>query len=352
MKVFATVFILLMLSPAAFSQWDPEPPVPDKWDWLQLKSGEWLKGELVALYADELEFESDELDTLFFDIDDIKRIRSGKTLNVMLINHQTVSGLLILDGHQFSMRGSEQFYLSQDILTVIPDSETEASLWAIKFSLGVNLRSGNAQQVDVNSSLKARRRTIANRFVFDYMANYSETENTVTDKNHRISSALDVFLTDALFIRPIFAEYLKDPFQNIADKFTVGSGLGYQVIDTNRVEWSMVTGPAYLTTQFIEVEEGASDKEDSGAFVTSTNLEVELSSDIDFFYDYRFTLVSEAVGLYTHHMVTGLEIELGQYLDLDLSMVWDRTQKPKKDALGDEPEKDDYRVIIGIGFDY
>ena len=39
----------------------PAPPAPDAFDWLQFKSGEWLKGELIALYDGVLEFERDQL---------------------------------------------------------------------------------------------------------------------------------------------------------------------------------------------------------------------------------------------------------------------------------------------------
>jgi len=38
--------------------WQPPPPPPDDFDWIQLKSGEWLKGELKVLYAKKLEFDS------------------------------------------------------------------------------------------------------------------------------------------------------------------------------------------------------------------------------------------------------------------------------------------------------
>lgn len=36
-----------------------------KFDWVRLKSGEWIKGELKAYYNKEMEFESDVLDTLY-----------------------------------------------------------------------------------------------------------------------------------------------------------------------------------------------------------------------------------------------------------------------------------------------
>jgi hypothetical protein len=60
------------------SKWDNfVPPRDEKYDWIQLKSGEWLKGNLNVLYNFSLEFDSDELGLLTLDLDDIKQIRGA-----------------------------------------------------------------------------------------------------------------------------------------------------------------------------------------------------------------------------------------------------------------------------------
>ena len=42
-------------------------PSAEKYDWLQLTSNEWLKGEIKGMYKDSLEFDSDKLDLLEID---------------------------------------------------------------------------------------------------------------------------------------------------------------------------------------------------------------------------------------------------------------------------------------------
>ena len=344
---------LLLLSTATFAQdWNPAPPVTDNWDWIRLTSGEWLKGEIIVLYDDSIEFDSDELDTLNLDWDDIDKVRAGKKMQVRFADNSVLKGQLVIDGDTVSMRGSPASYQKSDILSIVAGEEIEANYWSVKYSLGANFRSGNSDQVDVNSSLKLQRRTVTNRFVFDYLANFSETENQETANNHRASSAWDYFLTHALFLRPIFGEYLKDPFQNINYKYTVGTGVGYQVIDNSRVEWLLVGGPGYQKVKFDTVELEDDDTQTSGAFIATSNFDAEISSDVDFFYDYSFTLSSEETGQYTHHMTTGLEIDIGSLFDLDISVAWDRTEKPQKDEDGIIPEQDDYRLIVGLGFEY
>ncbi len=42
-------------------------PPNDGYDWLRLTSGEWLRGELIGVFNDEVEFDSDILDELTID---------------------------------------------------------------------------------------------------------------------------------------------------------------------------------------------------------------------------------------------------------------------------------------------
>ena len=91
--VFSALSARAQTPPPAFQ---PPPPPPDMFDWIQLKSGEWLKGELIALYDDKLEFDSDELDNLTFDWDDVRQVRTGRVVRVRFMD-RTLTGRLVID---------------------------------------------------------------------------------------------------------------------------------------------------------------------------------------------------------------------------------------------------------------
>jgi hypothetical protein len=74
--------------------WLPSEPRPEKYDWIQLKSGEWLKGKLEVLYDRKLEFDSDELDDLTFDFEDIKQIRGHSIFSLRFVGPVTVIGYI------------------------------------------------------------------------------------------------------------------------------------------------------------------------------------------------------------------------------------------------------------------
>ncbi len=56
--------------PAAPESEAPEPLSGD-FDWVQFKNGEWLKGEIKDLQDDSFTFDSDEMDELSLDFDDV-----------------------------------------------------------------------------------------------------------------------------------------------------------------------------------------------------------------------------------------------------------------------------------------
>ena len=64
------------------------------------------------------------------------------------------------------------------------------------------------------------------------------------------------------------------------------------------------------------------------------------------------SITGEEAGRYIHHFVTGFDVDLTSLLDFNFSFVWDRIQEPRQNSDGTFPEQDDYRFILGLGFDF
>ena len=336
------------------SSWQPPPPAPDAFDWIQLTSGEWLKGELIALYDGSLEFDSDELDNLTFDWEDIQQVRTGRIVQVRFSDREEpVTGRLIVDGDSVRVLGdTDQSFPRSALMSIAPGEPREANYWSGNATLGFNLRSGNSEQVEANTIASARRRTVSTRVGLDYVANYNVTDDLTVTNNQRVNAGLDWFVTERLFVRPVVIEYYRDPFQNLAHRWTIGAAVGYQLVDTSRVSWEFNVGPAYQRTLFDSVAEGESDAESTGALWAGSTYTNELTPDIDYNLDYRFLIVKPEAGKYSHHFITGLSLDAVGPLDVNVSFVWDRVQEPRRDSSGLLPKKDDYRFIFGLGFDF
>ena len=330
-----------------------EPPQPDTFDWVQLVSDEWLKGEIIAMYDGSLEFDSDELDELTFDFGDVKKIRSTGTMQVGLLDGDVLVGQLFVDGDDVRVVGDQERKIERSrVLSITAGVPREKNYWSGKISAGANLRQGNTDQVETNGRMAFMRRTVQNRIALDYLANLSRTDETTLTDNQRASLGWDRFVSDRFFLSPALGEYFRDPFQNIAHRYTIGAGAGYQIVDTAKVDWEASAGFAYQYTRFDDVLEGEPTSASTPAFFATTVYDHELSGSVDFNLSYRFFIVNEESGQFTHHFVTGFEFDLIGSLDFDVTFVWDRIEKPRPTSDGTFPEKDDYRLNLGLGFDF
>jgi putative salt-induced outer membrane protein YdiY len=188
--------------------------------------------------------------------------------------------------------------------------------------------------------------------LFDYIGSINQSEGTETANSQRVTGQYDVFKTRKFFWRPVFGEYFRDPFQNIAHRITLGAGLGYHLIDTSKTTWDVTAGAAFQYSQNESVEAGQASDGRTPALVAGTIYETEITKNIDFNGSYSFQIVDEEAGTFTHHAVATLETEMTKKLDFDITFVWDRIQNPRPASDGAVPLQNDYRLIFGLGYDF
>ena len=334
------------------------PPPDDKFDWIQLTSGEWLKGELNALYNYSLEFDSDELDLLKLDWDDVKQIRTAGPKSIRIEDSDsepiTVIGVLTMTESKFLITSGDdvQEFDREQVVSIAEGAQREIDLWTGKISLGANIRGGNSDLTDSSLLANTRRRTAVSRFVVDYVGNYSKAEGIETSNNHRLNSYYDAFISSKFFWRTIAAEYFRDIFKNIEHQVSVGTAFGYDFIRTSKTEWEVSGGVGAVYKKFVSVEEGSAIDNTSPSLGVGTKYDTEFTSWMDYLLDFSFQIVDKDSGRYTHHFLTTLSTDLLSDLDLDISFVWDHVQDPQPTADGLVPQRDDYQLILGVAYEF
>jgi putative salt-induced outer membrane protein YdiY len=333
--------------------WKPPPPMPDEFDWVQMTSGEWLKGEIIAMYDEDLEFDSDEFDLQTLDWGDIKEIRSVRVCQVRFLDGTIKTGTILLDGDTLQILGEqESTHKRSQVLSITAGEPKESNYWAGKVGVGLNIRTGNTDQIDFNAKAGFIRRTPKSRVNIDYLGNFSENDGTDLADNQRFNMNWDRFISNRFYWTPVFAEVYRDPFQNIDNRWTLGIGLGFTIIDTSRVDWDINGGLAYQETTFNDVMPDENSKEDSPALSIGTKYSNELTGWMDFHLNYSFRIVNEDSGTYTHHLLTGFEFDLPGDLDFDVDWVWDYIQDPRQNADNSYPEKSDFRMMFSLGYSF
>ena len=359
----ALMTIMLLFPPLAWSQieasselqgeWRPAIPKPKDFDWIRLTSDEWLKGDLIAMYDDELEFDSDELGLLTLDWDDIAEVLTHGSQSVRLLDGRILEGRLHIVGEKLSLvNGGVQELDRYQILAIASSKSGESDYWSGNVSLGVNARNGNTNQKDYTGEAEIKRRTTRSRLIAAYLASYSAIDDEATENNQRLNVSFDWFVSHKIFFRALTLEYFRDPFQNINSRSTVSSELGYRFYDNSLIYWDIAGGPGYQQTQFESVEAGEDDKENTATGKISTDFEWDITGDIEYDFHYDVQLVSERAGEKIHHMKTSIEFELTNDFDLEISYIWDRVEKPLADAAGITPKQEDSRFVIGLGYEF
>lgn len=336
--------------------WPSDEAVPDAFDWVQLDTDEWLKGELIALYENELVFDSVKFGPRTLDWKDVKDIRTARPMTVGLNSGEVLVGKLVIAGEAARVIGNEggerREIRRAQILSITLAGSKPFSRLGGKVSAGLTLREGNVDQIDANVSAEIEHRRVRDRIELDYLASYSSTEDVDTTNDQRINGQWKHFITRRFFVKPVIVEWYRDPIQNLDSRTTAGAGLGYQIFDTRRTEWQVSGGLSGQQTQWVGVEAGEEAEQTAAAFVGSTSFEQEWTRDIDFKFDYTFYLTQEDAGRYIHHALMSIETEWTDTLDFDVSLYWDRTQIPQAERDGTVPDQDDLRMVVSLGIEF
>jgi putative salt-induced outer membrane protein YdiY len=333
--------------------WQPQSEYAGKFDWIQTKSGEWVKGRIIAMYDGDLEFDSDEFGDLTLGWHKIEQIRTSQVVNVRLLRNRSAVGKLILVGDEVTVYGQqvEQFD-KRDVLTITAGTPKEINFWDMDVFVGMSILSGNSDVREATLLADFKRRTILNRILLDFAGSWNVTDDVDVADSQRVGLKWDKFINDRFFVSPIFGEYFRDPFQNIRGRYTVGFGLGYQLIDSSKVDWSLSGGPGYQETRFESVPTDEDATESTPVLAVGTRAEWEIFNWLDLDGNYRLQLVNEASGSYNHHMVVSFEFSVTRILDFDVSWIWDRIENPRADAAGITPRPDDFRTAVGLSFEF
>jgi hypothetical protein len=352
LSVLIGTIVLLMAMPA-FAAGEFRPP-NDGYDWIQLTSGEWLKGEFIGLFYEEVEFDSEVLEDLTIDWDDVAQVVSARKFGISIDGGDTMTGSLRFDADRVivSNASGEREIQREDLIGISLLAEREIDRWEAKVSLGLNARKGNTEFVEQNAIASFERRTPISRATIDYVGSFNETEGVLVADNHRVMGVLDRFSRSKLFWRPVNIQYYRDEFQNIRHQGTLATGLGYELWDTKKTDWYVYFSAGANYLERVSVEEGQPESTRSPSYTVGTDFETDLTSWIEYFFTYRVSFLDDESGKRQHHLVTTLSTDLIRDIDFDVSLIWDRTELPQPASDGTIPEKDDYRLAVGIGFEF
>ncbi|OUS31162.1 hypothetical protein A9Q98_03345 [Thalassotalea sp. 42_200_T64] len=335
------------------------PLIPTKFDWLLLKNGELLAGDLISMYQDEVEFDSDEIGIVTIKLKDIAQIRSKDIMSIRLDNDEVHQGQLLITEDRISFIDKPGVSFPRSTLLTIAASEKSGeSLWDGNISFGMNFKSGNSERFDYTAQAHASRLTASSRITLNYTGIFAEVEDpdsgdTVkTEESHRLIASYDWYYSRNIFFRLPSFEYYTNEFTNIEHQLTLGVAAGYKIYDEPDSKWDVFAGPSVQYTKFDQVQNDEKDDDTSPVLVVGTDYERDITDDIEYFFSYNVKFVSTESGSIIHHVETGIEIEVVNDFDIELTAIIDSVEDPIPDENGELPEATDVLFIVGLKYSF
>jgi hypothetical protein len=331
--------------------WKPPGVGHDGSDWVQLKSGEWLRGQLKYIQNKQVEFDSDEMDEQTLKLKNVRGVYTAHPVYTQFEDREPVLGMVVISNEVVRVTGTNSMALNRDLLIGITPSGARTGIrnWSGSATLGVSVISGNNHQTTGSAAAELARRTPNTTLLLDYLGNYSEANGIQNANNDRFNATYDIRLNKDWFVRPLQFECYHDLLANVSYRLTAGVGAGYYIFDRQGLEWLVAAGPSYQYTQFGTVEPGQDDKTTTLAGVLESKFKADITQRLTFIQSWQSTFTSKEAGQYTHHSVTSLEFEIKRHLNLDVSLVWDYLQNPQIRSDGMVPEKSDLYLTVGLG---
>ena len=355
-RAFFLMTALLTVAPAVaqVGAWTPPAPSKAEKDWIHLSSGEWLWGTIELMRDESLEFDSEELDEVTIDWEDVAEIRSARIMTYVLRDESMVTGTstLVAGTLIISSEGGERNIPRAQVQAILEGRPTELNFWSAKVGMDFKTRTGNTNQHDFGSRIFLKREAANSRVDLRYQGNVSDVDNVETIRNHRTSAEWKKFLSRQFFITPANGELFIDRFQNISLRGTIGAGVGYYLSRSSKADWYVDLGIAYQETRYDSVEDGVEGTEDQLTFPLRTTLETDITKTIELTAEYGIQIGTGSGANTIHHTFVLLEFDLFGDLDFNASFTWDHVSQPKTNAEGITPVKDDVAMAYGLSVDF
>ena len=335
--------------------WAPREAGKDGFTWVQLSSGEWVKGEIKDLRDGNLRFDSDEMNEFDYDWADVRAVISSSRHTVTTWERETYTGFIVARRGNIRILDSDGELIASvhpdDVSSMIQGRPREKNYWSGLLNLGSTIRTGNSDQQDVSTLLKLNRRALSTRWDNTANANFVETNGEKTQETQRYTSKLDLFISRSLFVTLSEYEFFRDPFQNIAQRHIPGAGLGYDQT-FGPADWDVTAGLAWQSIRYVSVAADKSISEQSWVARLGASLEWDITSDIELDIGYSINAPFDGFDSYSSNLLSTLSLDIWWNFEFDFTFAWDRQNNPKTDEGGITPQKDDYRLTTGIGWDF
>ncbi|MDN3683883.1 hypothetical protein QW180_07155 [Vibrio sinaloensis] len=141
-------------------------------DWLKLKSGEVIKGELTGTvkeeansFDQEIEFDSDDLGQQEIEIEDIDILQTASFFTIRTTSGEIFDGYLSIQNQRLYLlnNGQQRSFPVEQVVSIYRGAEEDSGHWETELFLGLDISKGNTDEFFAFWEKLRRKETTLNR---------------------------------------------------------------------------------------------------------------------------------------------------------------------------------------------
>lgn len=323
---------------------------------IRLGSREVLRGRVEYLNYGQLHFNSDKLDKVEFDWDDVEYLAASEEYEYVFRGNFRFRGRGSVTRDEVWVQeadGTEYRMARSELLAIFPGrEELRGGRWFGNVGLSYETTRGNSEDVSFDFTADTTARLGSGEILLDADSSYAEARGTETRRKHGLKTQGNLDVTDRYYWTIARAELDYDKFQNIALRVRAGTGPGINVIRTNDANLRLEAGYGYDSTKFRKVAPGEDDKDEFPVAYGSLRSDWDVKDDVDVSLTVDSYGSTANTSQATIDLTARLSYDLFQDVDLDLRLVWNHVQSPEPLADGTQPDRNDCafhgRALLGL----
>jgi len=337
-------------------------------DWIELSTGEWLRGDLHTLRPKGLEsgknlsFYSNKLDGLTLSWGSIASVHSPRVKSYKFKDAPRVSGKAMITRDLVLIETSEGVvtYPRSELASISEGPPRERTWWSTMLSLGFSANAGNTNQGSLTTQWTVARFDGHSLEALGYNGTLAYNSGDLNVNRHLGNVDTAVFLSDRFYVIPIDGQLLYDAFQNIKLRATPAAGAGLYVFNktrqrrkhANRFEWDLQGGFGYQFLRLISTAAAVDNPQNDGFVMLRSYWKLEfLNDDVELTVDWRTNLVYTSFGRTNHTGTASVSVDVTDMFSFVTSFLFLRTRDPEPRADGSVPQQNDYQAVVSVALD-
>ena len=317
-------------------------------DVLTLRNGDRLSGEVVRLKDGALNFKTGYAGILNVPAEEVVGLTTDKVVTVRYISGGYKTGRLITSyGGTVQIEGLQGGYgdaISMDAIAEIhPGRQIPRGFrWSGRVNIGAIQRSGNTDTRNLHGDTAIRGRSEEDRLRFEGSINKEFNDDERTQDDFTVFAQHDHFVSKSIYFFTNATVNRNEP-QDLTLRTIIGTGGGWQVVESDQTNFSLEAGPSYVNEDF---ETG--DDRDFLAGRWAVDFDRYLWDEfVQLFHNHQGTFDIEDTGNAFIESSTGFRFPLGRGFNLtaQADVAWDSEPEPDVSSV-------DKTYLLTVGYSW